>query len=168
MNSLILHSRVEFCGALFICGRDIKLIYPITTYLFYLKVNKFFIVKLEQILITKLEQIKNKSYWSFILQLKQIFVFGGNYSRVVTYILESGGLPPEASEFLSELMYFYWKICYFGHFLYTAQVQPGGGQDFIREGGGPPWPHAGYGPDRYALYARTFLANLLFTNNYYV
>ena len=33
-------------------------------------------------------------------------------------------------------MYFYWKISYFGNFLYTAPGQPGG-QDFIR-GPGPP------------------------------
>ena len=39
---------------------------------------------------------------SFIVKLKQIFIFGGHYSRVVTYtsILESGGKAPEASEFL--------------------------------------------------------------------
>ena len=50
-------------------------------------------------------------------------------------------------------MYFYWKICYFGHFLYTAPGQPGGGQDFIRGAGAPPpWPHAGYGPD--CIYCR--------------
>ena len=47
--------------------------------------------------------------------------------------------------FLSELMYFYWKICYFGHFLYTAPL-PGGPR--LYQGGRPPppWPHAGYGP----------------------
>ena len=48
--------------------------------------------------------------------------------------------------FLNELMYFYWKISYFGHFVYTDQGQPGG-QDFIRGGRPPPWPHVGYGPD---------------------
>ena len=108
------------------------------TYL-YLKVNKFFIVKLEQILITKLEQIKIKSYWSFILKLKQIFVFGGNYSRVVTYILyyNPRACPRKLVNFLSELMYFYWKICYFGHFLYTAPGQPERGVRLYQGGRAP-------------------------------
>ena len=35
-------------------------------------------------------------------------------------------------------MYFYWKICYFGHFLYTAPGQPGGGGPRLYQRGRPP------------------------------
>ena len=34
----------------------------------------------------KLEKLKIKVIESFIVKLEQFFVFGGNYSRVVTYI----------------------------------------------------------------------------------
>ena len=40
--------------------------------------------------------------------------------------------------FVSELMYFYWKICYFGHFQYTVPGQPGGPR--LYQGGRAP-PH---------------------------
>ena len=125
--------------------------YNILTYL-YLQVNKLFILKLEQ--------VKNKSYWILYCKTGTNFCIWGQllkssyirtyiiYIRVYIYIynLNPGALPRKLVNFLSELMYFYWKICYFGHFLYTAPGQPGGGgQDFIR-GAGPPWPHAGYGP----------------------
>ena len=49
--------------------------------------------------------------------------------------------------FLFKLMYFYWKISYFGNFQYTAPGQPGGPR-LYQGGAGPPWPHAGYGPGR--------------------
>ena len=62
------------------------------------------------------------------------------------YIRIRGLCPRNLLNLLSELMYFYWKICYFGHFVYTAPGQPGGGgQDFIRRGR-VPLAHAGYGP----------------------
>ena len=37
-------------------------------------------------------------------------------------------------------MYFYWKICYFGHFLYTTPGQPGGAKTLSGGAGPPPGP----------------------------
>ena len=87
----------------------------------------------------------------FIVKLEQIFVFRGNYwicssVDILRYWNNPVTFGPrllyKLVNFLCELMYsyFYWKIYYFGNFLYTAPCQPGGrGQDFIR-GAGPPGP----------------------------
>ena len=117
----ILHSRIEFCCALFICGRDIKLIYRriiyrterilnfITKYLFSFKSYKpywILIVKLEQILIKKkLEQVKNKSYWILYCKTGTNFSIWGQLldllkNSYILYIMGSatgrarGALPP--------------------------------------------------------------------------
>ena len=47
--------------------------------------------------------------------------------------------------FLCELMYFDWKISYFGKVLYTAPCQPGGPRLYQGGGAGSLAPH--YGPD---------------------
>ena len=140
------HSRVEFCGALLICGRDIKLIYrriaqsALSIYyniliciLKLINLIEFLFVKLEQILITKLEQI---------------FVFGGNYwtsSRVITYCIYTnpGQSPRKLVNFLMWNNVFFWKISYFGNFLYTPRPTRG---SRLYQGSRAPWPHAGYGP----------------------
>ena len=82
----------------------------------------------------------------FIVKLEQIFVFGDNNqttcSRVVTYIYIyiriRGQSPRKLVNFLCELKYFYWKISYFGKFLYTAPGQPGRGAKTLSGGPAPP------------------------------
>ena len=49
-------------------------------------------------------------------------------------------------------MYFYWKISYFGNFLYTGPGQPGGPRLYLR--GRLPLPHAGYGPESFLYNSR--------------
>ena len=117
------HSRVEFCGGLFICGRDIKLIYR----------------RIAQSALSILLQYNLLNYILYCKTGTNICIWGH-----LLILLKSSYIniiPLEASEFLCELnqlMYFYWKISYFGNFLYTAPGQPGV-QDFIR-GAGPPGP----------------------------
>ena len=60
---------------------------------------------------------------------------------IYIYIRIRGLCPLKLVNFLCELMYYYWKISYFGNFLYTAPGQPGGGGPRLYQGGaGPPGP----------------------------